>query len=257
MRYGGHPYLSFDRLRTGAKVGLPPILFGRGDCYAPRMKNLSFVLGSAVLAALPGGCAGHSAVIPAQVTSLAPPMAQLFEPDVTTPPACKGQKKKKLYAFATEPLSKKGGSLCIPAFGGYGGTVVYPHVTTSTKVTVTSSTTNYAKVPLPISGSQTPIFFFNLSISASTGFTTKLGIGGGLTSKKIKVKQTYTAFIEGERTGFWHGVTQCYTVAKSGKYGGVLPGLGSLLKGLSDSGFSGYDPFEIFIYTGQLANNQC
>lgn len=184
-------------------------------------------------------------------------MAQLFEPGVTTPPACKGQKKKKLYAFATEPLSKKGGSLCIPEFGGYGGTLVYPHVTTSTKVTVTSSTTNYAKVPLPISGSQTPIFFLNLSISSSTGFTTKLGIGGGLTSKKIKAKQTYSAFIEGERTGFWHGITDCYAVAKSGKYGGVIPKLGSLLKNLSDSGFSGYNPFEIFIYTGQLSNNQC
>jgi hypothetical protein len=96
----------------------------------------------------------------------------------------------------------------------------------------------------------------NLAISGNTSFTTKLGAGGGLTGK-IKANKTYTVFVEGYHFGFWKSLASCYGVAKPGKDGGVLGSLGSPLKDLSDSGATGYDPLEIFIYAGQVGGSKC
>ena len=177
-------------------------------------------------------------------------------PVVLLPPACKGQKKTKQYANVTEALTKSGSLLCIPGFGGFGGTMLFPGVTIPVKATLISSTTNYANVPPP-KASGSPIFYLNLAPAAATMFGTKLRSGGGLTSKKIKAKASYTGYIEGYRSGFWFEITSCYNLATSGKYGGVIGGLGALLKGLQGTGFSGYSDFEIFVYAGQYGGSKC
>ena len=56
-------------------------------------------------------------------TSLAPQQGLLPN---AGPPACKGQKDTKQYASLTVKLSTKGGSFCIPEFGGFGGKIKYP-----------------------------------------------------------------------------------------------------------------------------------
>ncbi len=185
--------------------------------------------------------------------SLAPPgsvSASLLQPAAATPPACRKQKKTNQYASAAEKLSTKNRSLCIPAFDGFGGTLNYAGMTTSAKVTVTSSTTNYAGIPPP-QPSGSVIFYLNLASSDSTTFGSKPKRGGGLTSKSIKANSTYSALLEGYAFGFWHsGLASCYAVAKPGKYGGVIGGLGSVLNGQQFAGI-GYTQFEIFIYQGQ------
>jgi hypothetical protein len=169
-----------------------------------------------------------------------------------SPPVCKGQKKTKHYASVTGKLAKKSGSLCIPAFGGYGGKLNYPGVIMPVKMKLTSSTTNYADIPPP-TGSGTPIFYLNLAPSGSTTFGTKVRAGGGLTGKKIKPKTAYTAYLEGYAYGFWRSLASCYSVAKTG---GVIGSLGTLLKGQQAFGATGHSAFEIFIYVGQ-AGNKC
>jgi hypothetical protein len=197
------------------------------------------------VAAMLAGCggsrplAGASGILPAAVLS-----------PQTAPPACKGQKKAKDYASVSGTLSKKGGALCIPAFGGFGGTFEYPGVSTSVKVVLTSSTTDYANIPLPVQ-SGTPLFYLNLVPSAATAFGSKLAAGAGLAGSKIKPKQPYTAYLTGYKYGFWYVITDCYTVAKPSKYGGSLGALGALLKGQEAFGQSGHSNFEIFIYSGQ------
>lgn len=177
-------------------------------------------------------------------------------PLVLLPPACKGQKKTTKYTKVTEALTKSGSLLCIPEFGGFGGTMLYPGVTVPVKATLISSTTNYANVPPP-KASGTPIFYLNLAPAAATMFGTKLRSGGGLTSKKIKAKASYTGYIDGYRYGFWYQITSCYRVATLGKYGGVISGLGALLKGQQVTGPTGYSDFEIFIYAGQYGGSKC
>lgn len=167
------------------------------------------------------------------------------------PPACKAQKKTKKYTSVTETLNADGGSLCIPQFGAFGGTLNVPPSTLSDKVTLISSTTNYASVPLPkVSGS--PIFYLNVTPASATAFGVRLKTGGGLTGKPIKAKKTYTGYLQGYRLSSWHALANCYGVAESGKYGGVVSGLGSLLENQS-----GYTAFELFVYAGKHGRSKC
>ena len=168
------------------------------------------------------------------------------------PPQCKGQQNEQYYATVTVKLKTKGGAFCIPEFGGYGGKVQYPSVSPAVKLTLTSSTTDYAN--LPQLGSGTAIFYLQLSISGGTSFGANTKAGGGLTSQAIVPGDTYTAFGEATVFGYHYKFKPCYTVATQGKYGGVIGGLGSLLKGVdvptSGSGF-------IEIYSNQQASTQC
>jgi hypothetical protein len=214
------------------------------------MNKLLLSFGTAAIAAMLAGCA-DSALVPAQTA----PMPQYVAPAANTPPACKGQKTTKEYATVTEPLSSKGAYLCIPRFGNFGGTIASPGLSPSAKVALTSSTTNYANVPLPRTGS--PVFYLNLTPSGGTKFGTALKSGGGLTGKGVKAKATYSAFLDGYRFGFWYAVTSCYAVAGSGKDGGVVGGIGSLLKGQGVGGESGYTAFEVFVYEGQDSGSKC
>jgi uncharacterized lipoprotein len=63
-------------------------------------------------------------------TNAAP--ASLAAPDIAPIPACKGQKSTKQYAsIGAKPLSTKGGILCVPRFGGWGGSMNYPGASSS------------------------------------------------------------------------------------------------------------------------------
>ncbi len=168
------------------------------------------------------------------------------------PPQCKGQKNEQYYSTVTATLKTKGGAFCIPEFGGFGGKVQYPSVKPSVKLTLTSSTTDYAG--LPQLGSGSAIFYLQLSISGGTSFGSNTKAGGGLTSESIVAGDTYTAFGEAIVFGYHYKFKPCYAVATQGKHGGVIGGLGSLLKGVdvptSGSGF-------IEIYSGEQASTQC
>ena len=167
------------------------------------------------------------------------------------PPACAGQKKTQKYALDKETMSPGRGALCIPAFGGFGGTLKYPAVKRQVKTVVISSTTNYAGYPLL--GNGTPIYYLQLVLARKTTFGAKVAGGGGLASAEIVPGETYTAFPEELVAGFWQAFGQCYAVATKGKYGGTIAGIGSLLAGSTFDGTSIY----IEVYPGRQGGRAC
>ncbi len=86
---------------------------------------------------------------PLPSTVFAPPASVLPE---AGPPACKDQKTTQNYASLTVTLSTKGGSFCIPAYGGFGGTVKYPGASPSVKLKLISSTKDYNRSAAARSG---------------------------------------------------------------------------------------------------------
>jgi hypothetical protein len=205
--------------------------------------------GSLALAAAASmaACAHTGALIPsasAPYNAAVLPEAKLHD--------CKGQQNSKQYATLTVTLSNSGGSFCIPTFGGFGGSVQYPGANPSVQLTVTSSTKNYDNMPQL--GNGTPMFYLQLAISGPTQFGSNVKAGGGLTSKKLVVGQTYTVFGQAQIYGFPFNFTPCYAVATKGKYGGVIGGIGTLLKNQSiPAAATGV----IEIYSGQQATQAC
>ena len=173
-------------------------------------------------------------------------------PDAT-PPKCKNQQTTSDHATAKETFSTKGGSLCIPAFAGLGGSLTYPPANPSVGVTLTGSTTNYnGKLPSLHSGK--PIFYLQLAIAGATSFGQNAPAGGGFTGQPVKAGHTYTAYAQAVISGFPINFTPCYTVATKGTYGGVIGGLGTLIKGQTlPSAASGV----IEIYSGKSASGKC
>lgn len=205
-------------------------------------------VGAVVTGLMLTACAQQSgAALPAPLAA----SQRISLPD-SNPPQCKGQQTEQYYATVTAKLKTKGGAFCIPEFGGYGGKVQYPSVTPSVRLTLTSSTTNYNN--LPELGSGTAIFYLQLAISGATSFGSNTKAGGGLTSASIVAGDDYTAFGEAIVFGYHYKFKPCYAVATQGKHGGVIGGLGSLLKDVdvptSGSGF-------IEIYSGQQTSTQC
>ncbi|MFY9737472.1 MAG: hypothetical protein WAK11_00325 [Candidatus Cybelea sp.] len=171
----------------------------------------------------------------------------------TTPPQCAHQRTKENYAQIDARLKNRAGSFCIPAFGGFGGTMQYPGVKRPVKLVLRSSTQNIYDEPL-LGSSGTPIFYLNLHFLAGTHFHTKLKSGGGLTSATIQAGQTYTAF---GIVAVGHLVLMfppCYAVATQGPYGGVLPGIGQLFSDTTITG-AGYGVIEI--YPGMQVSQGC
>ena len=206
---------------------------------------------AALAAGLTAGCA-QNAAIPASPFASAGGSAERIALPNATVPKCKGQKDTKQYASLTVTLSTQGGSFCIPEFGGFGGSVEYPSVDPSVKLTEKSSTTDYAK--LPQLGSGTAIFYLQLAISGSTAFGTNLKAGGGLTAKQIVAGKPYTAFGEATIDSITVKFTPCYAIAGKGKYGGVIGGIGTLLKGqIVPAAATGF----IEIYSGKQADSKC
>ncbi|HEY6325699.1 MAG TPA: hypothetical protein VIW73_04160 [Candidatus Cybelea sp.] len=193
-------------------------------------------------------CTAHAAA-PLPPTTLAPLAGAL--PDAG-PPLCKGQKTTKNYASLTVTLSTKGGSFCIPAYGGFGGSVEYPGANPSVKLKLISSTKDYNH--LPQLGQGTAIFYLQLALSGGTSFAPKVQAGGGLTAKKIIPGKPYTAYGQATISGFTLNFGPCYAVATKGKYGGIIRGIGTLLKGQSiPVAASGV----IELYSGKQTSTKC
>ena len=202
----------------------------------------------AIPASLLAACASHAA---GSLPALVGTPAGIALPGAG-PPACKGQKTTKKYASLTVTLTTKGGSFCIPAYGGFGGTVKYPGANPSVKLDLISSTKDYDH--LPQLGVGTAIFYLQLAISGGTNFSSKVGVGGGLTAQKIVPGKPYSAYAEATISGLRFKFGPCYSVATKGKYGGVIGGIGTLLEGksipLAASGV-------IEIYAGKQAKKKC
>jgi hypothetical protein len=192
-------------------------------------------------------CAHAGPVVPSTPAGL----QTLALPDAN-PPACKGQKSTKKYASLTVTLSTEGGSLCIPEFGGFGGTVKYPGANPAVQLTMVTSTKNYNHEPQL--GNGTAIFYLQLALSGGTSFGGNVRAGGGLTSQKIVPGNPYTAYGQAVISGFKFDFGPCYAIATKGKYGGVIGGIGTLLKGqnipVAASGV-------IEIYSGKQAGSTC
>jgi hypothetical protein len=205
--------------------------------------RVAFVAVTALLT----GCAGN-----AGTTLPSAPFSQALSLPNANPPACKGQKNTKKYASLTVTLSSSGGSFCVPEFGGFGGSVEYPGADPSVKLSIISSTTDYAK--LPQLGTGTAIFYLQLALSGSTSFIGNLKSGGGVTAKKIVAGKFYTAFGEAQIGSIVQRFTPCYVKATKGKYGGVIGGLGNVLKDQAvPSGATGF----IEIYSGKQTSGEC
>ncbi len=200
-------------------------------------------------------CAGHSggALLPNTFapTQLAPSAGDSARHPV--PSNCKGEKLKSKYGSATVTLKTSGGSFCIPAFGGFGGSIEYPSAKPSIKLKLISSTTNYNH-KLPSLGSGTAIFYLQLSISGATDFGTNLPAGGGLAGKKLLPNKTYTAFGQATIDGISIGLTPCFVKAKKSKYGGIIGGLGTLLKGQAVPTAA---QAVLVVYPGKQAGGKC
>ena len=155
-------------------------------------------------------------------------------PTLAAQPACAGQTTGATNATVTETLMTAGGTLCIPAFGGFGGSIVYPPVSSSISVTLASSTTNDAGFPALAAG--TPIYYLQLALSGATSFGTGAPAGGGLssTSTAIVPGQHYTIYGAASIGGLSLPLTPCQTTATAGAGGtGVISGLGTVLNGAS------------------------
>src|SRR5580692_8055362 len=68
------------------------------------------------------------------------------------PPACPRQRTKMTYGGHSAELRPSGGSFCIPAFGGFGGSLQYPGDDRPVILSIRTSTENIYNEPLLSSG---------------------------------------------------------------------------------------------------------
>jgi hypothetical protein len=204
------------------------------------MRRPCIVLVAAILA----GCAQNSAALP--------PAAQSDVRSAATPPRCLDQRTTKKFGARTITLKKAGGSLCVPEFGGFGGSIGYPKVEAGVALTARTSTQDIYDEPQL--GSGTSLVYVNLHFHAGTHFGSTLKVAGALTSASFTSGQPYTAF---GIVAVGHLVLMfppCYVVATSGAYGGVLSNVGEMLTNTTITG-NGFGVIEI--YSGMQASNQC
>jgi hypothetical protein len=171
---------------------------------------------------------------------------------VSGAPTCTGQRTTRKYGNGSARLKTSGGSFCIPAFGGFGGSMRYPAVETSVKLTIRTSTENIYDEPQL--GTGTSIVYLNLHFHAGTHFRSHLKSSGGLTSQTIQAGSTYTAYGIVAVGHLSLMFPPCYTVATQGPYGGVLPNLGHLFGDTTITG-AGYGVIEI--YSGAQVSQGC
>lgn len=194
-----------------------------------------FVLTASVLAvSVLAACSGPTSLV-------APTTTQAFDgvdkfairmgrPDVAKIPSCKGQKTTKDDAsLGAKALSTKGGTLCVPLFKGWGGSISYPGPTTSgVTMSLTSSTTAYSGGAWPPAPPGTAVFYLRFTLNGSgVDFNSKVSGSGDLASKTLKAKQKYTIYAALEETAsLWLGLANCYESATIGKYGPDLSTVG-------------------------------
>jgi hypothetical protein len=207
------------------------------------------------------GCTGGTPVSPQSVSpgfSALPSFGPSASgPDVSQPPKCKGQKNTKLYAVvATQNVKTGGGSLCVPAFGGWGGALQYPDLKYSQSFTVKliSSTKAYASGTWPPNGSQTPIFYLQYAFSGFPSFGSNLPKGNPIVSNHLLAGKTYTVELWENVIAGWTDLGSCYAVAKkSSKYGGQLSKAGGVFDNASYREGSGV----LELFKGKLVSNPC
>ncbi len=169
------------------------------------------------------------------------------------PPACARQRTTMQYGGHTSrSLRAHGGLFCIPAFGGFGGSLQYPGVERSVELSIRTSAANIYNEPQL--GTGTPIVYLNLHFHAGTHFGSKLKSQGGLTSATIQAGQAYTAYGIVAVGHLSLMFPPCYTVAAQGPYGGVLSNLGDLFSDTTITG-NGYGVIEI--YPGAQVSQEC
>lgn len=205
----------------------------------------------AFAAALLAACSGHGpgALLPTATTSMSGAMAVMN----LVPPNCKRQKTTSTYASKTEKMTSAGGTLCVPAFGGFGGSITYPGANPAITLKLTTSTTNYTG-SLPKLSKGAPIVYLQFATSGATSFSANAPAGGGLTGKAFVPGTTYTAFGQVNALGSTVPLKPCYARATAGNFGGVVGGLGTLLKGQQA-------PFQVSgvieVYKGKRAKAAC
>lgn len=178
-------------------------------------------------------CAGQSNMVP-------PPAGTSAAVSSNAVPApCTGQTTSTEYA-TSKPLKLKSRNTraCIPAFGGFGGSLHYPAATPAVSATFTSSTTNYNSL-LPALSKGTPIFYLQIATTAPTAFASTYKASGGLTSKSIKPGKTYFVYGQaklGGVAGIMIDFTPCKATAVKVKGGGAIANLGTLLVGQNIGG---------------------
>lgn len=192
----------------------------------PKIEQISKLAAAAAALAIAACGARDGAVLPA-----------LQSPAVVRVDAvakCKGQTTSTQYA-TSKPTKLKSSNThaCIPAFGGFGGSMNYPAATPAVAATFTSSTTNYNAM-LPALSKGKPIFYVQIATTGPTSFASTHASAGGLLSRAIKPGQTY--FIYGQAklagvAGVMITLTPCRETAVKVKGGGVLMNLGTLLEG--------------------------
>jgi hypothetical protein len=211
----------------------------------PRVR-LSILSGCAIIVTL-AACSGSEIA-----TSGTTPAVAKFAQVASTIPPCNGQHTNKRYGSITVRLKPAGGSLCIPAFAGFGGSIEYPRVQHSAKLTVRTSSKNLYDEPEL--GAGTSIVYLNLHFHAGEHFGKNVQSQGGLTSEAIVAGYPYTAY---GIVGVGHLILYfppCYSVATQGSYGGVFPNLGNLVSETTVTG-AGYGVIEI--YSGQQVSQEC
>jgi hypothetical protein len=225
----------------------------------PRSQRLRFWVSAAAIGLL-AGCAGQSALSPMPANpGNADALALLgaSAPDILPPRTCKGQKSTKEYAeVAKEALKGGGGSLCVPAFKGWGGALQYPQTYGSYPYTVKliSSTTAYKGALLPPAGSKKPLFYLQIGFNSFPGFYPTLPKGAPLVSSHFEPKKRYTVELFEYFYGLgWSEEASCYQAAKTSKNGGSLAEAGAVLEKLTFLEHNG----AVEIFAGSLVPTKC
>ena len=222
------------------------------------MKSLAATIGVALLAA----CASYSSSLPTQPAFTAPAglhdfVSNSIGSDVSAPPKCKGQTQTKSYAtVAKQSIEEvKGSSLCVAAFGGWGGSLQFPGTyNASYTVSMTSSTTAYKGGLFPPGGSHTPIFYVQFAFSGFPGFYKKLPKGNPLESTHLAAGKPYTIEILEYFYGLgWSEVGECSQKAKKAKNGNGLAGAGTIFEGVTFREQKGV----LEVFKGALVSNRC
>ena len=206
------------------------------------------IFGICAAIVLLAGCGGSR--IATNGTTLAP---NAFKSAPLSVPSCDGQHTTGKYGELTARLKRTGGSLCIPAFAGFGGSMQYPRVDRSGKLTIRTSSENLYDEP-ELGDSGAPMVYVNLHFHRGTHFGKKVQSDAGLTSAAIVAGDSYTAY---GIVGVGHLILRfppCYSVATQGPYGGIFPNLGNLFSETTVTG-AGYGVIEI--YSGEQVSQAC
>lgn len=211
------------------------------------MSGRVFLVVFIAFAALLQGCGSGP---PTPVLSNAESSQQTSSDSQSGPPKCKGQVISYHHAEVTERIPRKGASLCVPSFRGFGGFLGFPGVHPAPQPVKLIVTVPRRGGVLP--GNHQPMF--NLEWLPADQFTFgKTAPPGGISGATMIPGKTYT----GSGVIYFHGghkdVGPCYSVAKRGKYGGVFNNLGTLME-KQDGSFLTWD---LTIYEGKEASRKC